>query len=63
MTTMSKAMARRDTMATTMAMDANNNDDKGDDASLTMCDEGDNRNHNDSEDSCTLTATTLVHRR
>ena len=60
-TTMKKAMAQWDRMTTTMAMDINDNDGKGDDASLTMCDEGDNRNRGDSEDSCVSTATTPAH--
>ena len=37
-------------------------DKKEDDASLTMCNEGDNRNCNDGKDVCTSTATTPVHR-
>ena len=45
----------------TMVMDVNNDDDEGDDASLTMCGEGDNRNRDNSEDSCASTATTPVH--
>ena len=58
---MTKVMARRDTMTTAMAMDVNDDDDKGDDASLTMCSNGDNHNRNDSEDSCASTATTPAH--
>ena len=54
-------------MSTTMmAMDVDDNDDKGDDASLTGCDEGDNRNRDDGEDACaSATATTqpVVRRR
>jgi len=45
-------------MATTMAMDVDDDNDKGNNASLTMCDERDNHNHDDGEDACTLMATT-----
>ena len=61
MMAMTMAMARGDTMATTMAMDVVNDDNKCDDAILMMCDEGDNHNHNDGEDACTLSATMPAH--
>ena len=58
-TTMTMVTARRDTTTTTMATDVDDDVDEGDDASSTGCDEGDNRNRDDSEDACTLvTATT-----
>ena len=42
-----------------MATDVDNKDDEGDDASLTGCDEGDNRNRDDGKDACaSATATT-----
>ena len=50
--TMTMATARRDTTTMTMATDLDNDDDEGDDASLTGCDEGDNRNRDDGEDAC-----------
>jgi hypothetical protein len=53
--------ARRATTATTMATDVDDNNDEGNDASLTTCDEGDNRNCDDGEDACALTATTPAH--
>ena len=62
MTTMMMVTAQRDTMTTTMAMDVINDDDVCNNASLTMCDKGDNRNRDDCEDACTSTATTPVHR-
>jgi len=49
------------TMATTMAMDVDDNNNKGNDASSTTCDKGDNHNRNDGEDACTSTATTPAH--
>jgi hypothetical protein len=64
--TMTMATARRDTTTKTMATDVDDNDDEGDDASLTGCDEGDNRNRDDGEDACaSATATTqpVVRRR
>jgi hypothetical protein len=60
-TTMTTATARRDTM-TKRATDINNDDDKDNDASLTGCEEGDNRNRNNGKDACALTATTPAHR-
>ena len=45
-----------------MAMDVDDGDE-GDDASLTMCDEGDYRNRNDGKDAFVSTATTHAHRR
>jgi hypothetical protein len=39
---------------TTMATDVDDNDDEGNDASLTGCDKGDNRNRNISKDACAL---------
>jgi hypothetical protein len=58
-TTMTMATARRDTTTTTMATDVDDKDDEGDDASLTGCDEGDNRNCDDGKDACaSATATT-----
>ena len=62
-TTMTMAMARRDTTATTMTMDVDNVDDEGNDASSTMCNEGDNCNRDDGKDACASTATTPAHRR
>ena len=53
-------IAMTTTMVTTMGMDVD--DDKGNDASLTMCDEGDNHNRDDGKDACALTATTPAHR-
>jgi hypothetical protein len=44
-----------------MATDVDDNNDEGNDASLTTCDEGDNRNCDDGEDACALTATTPAH--
>ena len=61
MTAMTMVMARGDAMMTTMAMDVVNDDNKCDDAILMMCDEGDNHNHNDGEDACTLSATMPAH--
>jgi hypothetical protein len=49
-------------------MDVDDNDvgdednNEGDDASSTMCDEVDNRNRDDGEDACTLMATASAHR-
>ena len=46
-----------------MATDVDNDDDEGDDASSTGCDEGDNRNRDDGEDACasaTATAQPVV---
>ena len=37
--------------------------DKGDDASLTMCNEGDNRNRDVGKDACASMATTPAHQR
>ena len=65
-TTMTMATARQDMTTTTMASDVDNNDDEGDDASSTGCDEGDNRNRDDGKDACaSATATTqpVVRRR
>ena len=39
-------------MATTMATDVGNDDNKGDDAGSTTCDEGDNHNRDNGEDAC-----------
>ena len=52
--TMTMATARGDTTTTTMATDVDDddNDDEGNGASLTGCDEGDNRNCDDGEDAC-----------
>ncbi len=44
-----------------MATDVDDNDNKGDDASLMGCDEGDNCNRDNSEDVCALTATMPAH--
>jgi hypothetical protein len=44
-----------------MVMDVNDDDNEGDDASLTMCGKGDNHNRDDSEDSCASTATMPAH--
>jgi len=57
------AMARRDMMAMMMATDVDNDDNEGDNASSTTCDEGDNRNCKTGEDACALTATAPAHRR
>jgi hypothetical protein len=46
-----------------MAMDVNDDEDEGDNTSLTLCDKGYNRNRDDSKDSCASTATTPAHRR
>jgi hypothetical protein len=49
-----------------MVTDVDDNEDEGNNASLTGCDEGDNRNRNDGEDACaSATATTqpVVRRR
>ena len=65
-TTMTMATARRDTTTMTMATDVDDNDDKGDDASSTGCDEGDNHNRDNGEDTCaSVTAMTqpVVRRR
>ncbi len=64
--TMTMATTRRDTTTTTMATDLDDDDDRGDYASLTGCDEGDNRNRDDGKDACaSATATTqpVVRRR
>jgi hypothetical protein len=65
MTTMAMAMAmataRWDMTTITMAMDVVVDDDECDDAILTMCDEGDNRNRDDGEDACASMATTPAH--
>jgi len=53
--------ARWDTMTTTMAMDVVNDDNKCNDAILTMCDKGDNRNSDNGEDACPSTETTPSH--
>ena len=53
--------ARQATTATTMATDIDDNNDEGDDASLTTCDKGDNRNCDAGEDACASTATTPEH--
>jgi hypothetical protein len=57
-TTMTMATAQWDTTMTTMATDVDDDDNEGDDASSTGCDEGDNRNRDDSEDACTLAMVT-----
>ena len=57
------ALARRDTAVTTMAMDVDNNDDEGNDASLMMCDKGDHCNCDNGKDACASMATTPAHRR
>ncbi len=44
-----------------MATDVDDDDDEGDDASLTTCNKGDNRNRNDGKDACASTATTPAH--
>ena len=44
-----------------MAMDVDDNDNEGENASLTMCKEGDNRNRDVGEDACALTETTPAH--
>jgi len=49
-------------MATTMATEVDNNDDKGNDASSTTCDKGDNHNRDNGKDACASTATTPAHR-
>ena len=49
------------TMATTIAMDIDDNNHKGNNASSTMCNEGDNHNCNDDKDACALMATTPAH--
>jgi len=41
-----------------MATDVDDDDDEGDDASSMGCDEGDNRNRDDSEDACALAMAT-----
>jgi len=46
-----------------MATDVDDNDDKGNDASSTTCNKGDNRNCYNGEDACALTATMPAHRR
>ena len=46
-----------------MAMDVDNDDDEGDNASLMMCDKGDHCNRDDGKDACASTATTPAHRR
>ena len=51
------------TMVTTKAMDVDEDDHEGDDASSTMCGKGDNHNCNDGKDACALTATMPEHRR
>ena len=57
--TMTMATVRRDTTMMTMATDVDDDDNKGDDASLTGCNEGDNRNRDDGEAACaSATATT-----
>jgi len=64
MTTMTMVMARRDTTMSTMATDVNNNDDnKGNNASLTTSNEGDNCNSDNGKDPCASTATTPAHQR
>jgi len=45
-------MVRQDTTTTTMVTDVDYDDDEGDDASSTGCDEGDNRNRDDGKDAC-----------
>jgi hypothetical protein len=50
-------------MTAKMAMDVDNhNDDEGNDASLTGCDEGDNRNRDNGKHACASTATMPAHR-
>jgi len=46
-----------------MALGVDDNDNKGNNASLTTCDEDDNCNRDDGEDACASTATTPGHRR
>ena len=41
--------------------DIDDDDDKGDNASSTMCNKGDNHNHDDGKDACALTGTTPAH--
>jgi hypothetical protein len=41
---------------TTMAREVDNDDNEGDDASLTGYDEGDNRNHDNGKDACASVA-------
>ena len=48
-------------MATMMAMDVDDNNDKGGNASLTMCNEGYNCNCYEGKDACASTATTPAH--
>ena len=48
-------------MATMMATDVDDDDDEGNDASLTTCDKGDNHNCDDGKDACASTATTPAH--
>jgi len=50
------------TMATMMATDVDDDDNEGDNISLTTCDEGDNHNRDDGEDACVSMATTPAHR-
>jgi hypothetical protein len=61
MTTMTMATVQQEMPTTTMTTDIKDDDDKGDDASLTKSDEGDNRNRNDIKDACTWMATTPAH--
>ena len=65
-TTMTMVTVRRDTTTTTMATDVDDNDDEGDDASSTGCDEGDNHKRDNGKDTCaSVTAMTqpVVRRR
>jgi hypothetical protein len=49
-------------MVTTMAMDIDDDNDEGNNASSMTCNEGDNRNRDDGEDACASTANTPAHR-
>jgi hypothetical protein len=42
-------------------VDDDNDDDKGNKASLTACDKGDNQKRDDGKDACALTATMPAH--
>ena len=59
-TTMTMVTARRDTTTMTMVTDVNDKDNKGDDASSTGCDEGDNCNRDDGKDACAAGAAGAV---
>ena len=55
------ATARWDTTATMKATDVDDDENEGDDASSTTCDEGDNRNCNDGKDACASAEITPAH--